>query len=70
MNAIITFFMWLFGWTSVQAPAPVANQIPTMTPITSQPTSVIDGFEPERFKTGQNQTVTIIIYDDTHFRVK
>lgn len=68
MNAIITFFMLLFGWAPADAPAP--TQLQMMTPSTHQRTSSIEGFEPERFKSGHNQTVTIIIYDDTHFRVK
>lgn len=68
MNAIITFFIWLFGWAPAEGVT--TTQLPSMTPTTQQPTTSIEGFEPERFKTGQNQTVTIIIYDDTHFRVK
>lgn len=68
MNAIITFFIWLFGWAPAEAPAPAEFQ--TMTPTTHQRASSLEGFEPERYKTRQNQTVTIIIYDDTHFRVK
>lgn len=68
MNAIITFFIWLFGWAPAEAATPA--QFQSMTPTMNQHTNSLEGFEPERFKTGQNQTVTIIIYDDTHFRVK
>lgn len=68
MNAIITFFIWLFGWSPAEAPVP--SEFQSMTPTTHQRSASLDGFEPERFKTGKKQTVTIIIYDDTHFRVK
>lgn len=66
MNFMITFFMWLFGWTAVETPAP----LPALTPTAQENTITTEGFEPERARQGQNQTVTIIIYDDTHFRVK
>lgn len=68
MNAIITFFIWLFGWAPAEAPTPA--QFQSMTPTAAHSMNSLEGFEPERFKTRQNQTVTIIIYDDTHFRVK
>lgn len=68
MNAIITFFLWLFGWAPVDAPAPA--QMPLQTPVARSSSAISEGFEPEKARSGQKQTVTIIIYDDTHFRVK
>ncbi len=62
--------MWLFGWTTPgDLPDPAHVQL--MTP-TQYQSSMLDGFEPERYNVGagRNQKVTIIIYDDTHFRVK
>ena len=66
MKAIVTFFMWLFGWTSPTTPPDSLN----LTPTVRQNHMMIEGHEPERHNRGKSQTVTIIIYDDTHFKVQ
>lgn len=66
MKAIVTFFMWLFGWTSPTTPP----ETPTLTPTVRQSQVMVEGYTPERHNQGKNQTVTIIIYDDTHFKFK
>lgn len=66
MNAIVTFFMWLFGWSTPSTPPAT----PAMTPTAIQRQTSLEGFQTERHHQGKHQTVTIIIYDDTHFKVK
>lgn len=72
MQALLSFFIWLFGWAPAQSAElahPIQQQALPVQRI-HQPGPSLDNVTVDSHRQTNSQAVTIIIYDDTHFGLK